>query len=155
MKKITLIILFLGPIAVSLKAQTANTNSPDRVRQNERRGDAVISTNFQNGESPNRPILVNDGGQHFQKQPIIVSDAPTIFNNVQDPYRSYAQQGNAMYINNSMFYNKDNFMLHANPVGNGHYTTPGNSNPINAELYREPEIPSRTIYSGHIRVRQY
>ena len=53
MKKITLIILFLGPIAVSLKAQTANTNSPDRVRQNERRGDAAISTNFQNGESPN------------------------------------------------------------------------------------------------------
>jgi|GEM_PF-6534768 len=157
MKKIILIISLLVPVAVSLKAQTANTYSSDRVRLDERRGDAVISNDLKNDRSPEnyRLFPVNDGGQHFQKRPITVTDAPTIFNNVQDSYRSYAPQGNAMYINNSMFYNKDNFMLNANPTGNGHYTSPGNSNPINSELYQEPESPSGTIYSGYIPVRKY
>ena len=157
MKKIILIISLQVPVAVSLKAQTANTYSSDRVRLDERRGDAVISNDLKNDRSPEnyRLFPVNDGGQHFQKHPITVTDAPTIFNNVHDPYRSYAQQGKAMYINNSMFYNKDNLMLNANPTGNGHYTTPGNSNPINAELYSEPETQSGTIYSGHLPIGEY
>jgi hypothetical protein len=89
-----------------------------------------------------------------QKNPVIVQDAPTIFPMSFDPYHSYADQGRAMYINNSQFYNRDNVLTSPVPVSNGQYFTPGNSNPINAEMNTAQPIPSTTIYSGYIPVRQ-
>lgn len=89
------------------------------------------------------------------KQPVIVDDAPTIFNIQVNPYYDYADQGRAMYINNSQFYNKDNVLTNQSPVGNGDYVQPGNSNPVNREMYQGSPAPSGTIYSGDIPVRQY
>jgi hypothetical protein len=91
----------------------------------------------------------------YQKQPIIIDDAPTIFNNAPQPYQEYADQGSRMYINNSQFYNKDNTFQNAIPTGNGLYVTPGNSNPINQDMHQGPAAPSGTIYSGYIPVRDY
>jgi hypothetical protein len=91
-----------------------------------------------------------------QKPPVIVEDAPTIFTWDHNPYLEFADQGNRMYINNSQFYNKDNILQNRGiPASNGMYVAPGNSNPINKEMYQGPAAPSGTIYSGHIPVRDY
>ena len=100
-------------------------------------------------------LAAEDSEAQYQKQPIIIEDAPTIFNNLPQPYLEYADQGSRMYINNSQFYNKDNFFQNAIPTGNGFYVRPGNSNPVNRDLNQGPVAPSGTIYSGHIPVRDY
>jgi hypothetical protein len=89
------------------------------------------------------------------KQPVIVESSPTIFNYSYNPYYDYADQGTRMYINNSQFYNKDNQITNTVPVGNGDYVKPGNSNPVNRDVYQGSEQPSGTIYSGSIPVRSY
>lgn len=90
-----------------------------------------------------------------EKRPIIVSESPTIFNTGFDPYYNYADQGRAMYINNSQFYNKGNIISNPYPASNGYYVQPGNSNPVNQNLYQGEPFPSGTIYSGYIPVRDY
>jgi hypothetical protein len=90
-----------------------------------------------------------------QKRPVIVENAPTLSNFQTAPYKDYSDQGRRMYENNSQFYNKDNIITNAIPVGNGDYTQPGNSNPINQDMYEDITVPSGTIYSGYIPVRQY
>lgn len=89
-----------------------------------------------------------------QKQSVVVDDAPTIFPTSFNPYHSYADQGRAMYINNSHFYNSDNLHRSPLPVSNGQYFAPGNSNPVNQELYEAPALPSTTIYGGYVPIRQ-
>jgi hypothetical protein len=89
------------------------------------------------------------------KQPVIVESSPTIFNYSYNPYYDYADQGTRMYINNSQFYNKDNQITNTVPVDNGDYVKPGNSNPVNRDVYQGSEQPSGTIYSGSIPVRSY
>jgi hypothetical protein len=89
------------------------------------------------------------------KQPVIVESSPTIFNYSYDPYYDYADQGARMYINNSQFYNKDNQITNTVPVGNGNYVKPGNSTPINRDMFQRNEQPSGTIYSGTIPIRSY
>ncbi|HTM66520.1 MAG TPA: hypothetical protein VL093_09385 [Flavipsychrobacter sp.] len=89
------------------------------------------------------------------KQPVIVESSPTIFNYSYNAYYDYADQGTRMYINNSQFYNKDNQITNSVPVGNGNYVKPGNSTPINRDMYQGAEQPSGTIYSGPIPVRSY
>lgn len=89
------------------------------------------------------------------KEPINVRSVPTLFNKNFDPYRNYADQGRAMYINNSAFYNKDNIITNNFPVSNGRYMQPGNSNPVNHDMNERNVFPSGTIYSGFIPIRGY
>jgi hypothetical protein len=89
------------------------------------------------------------------KMPIPVENARSIFNTVPDLYADYTDQGSRMYINNPHFYQKDNFFRNAVPTGNGFYVQPGNSNPINQELYQGVPEPSGTIFSGYIPIRTY
>jgi len=89
------------------------------------------------------------------KSPVIVNDAPTLFNTASNGYYDYADQGKRMYENNSQFYNKDNVQTHTFPTSNGQYIKPGNSNPMNQELYQGAQAPSGTIYSGYVPVRDY
>jgi len=75
-----------------------------------------------------------------------------------DPYSNYADQGRAMYQNNSQFYNKDNILTSDVPRGNGDYTQPGNSNPINHDIYSNNDntggyIGTYDIYSDGILIR--
>jgi|GEM_PF-2270487 len=88
------------------------------------------------------------------KQPVYVDDAPSVFNYTYDAYYNYADQGQAMYQNNPHFYQKDNFSRDFPDPGNGFYTRPGNSNPVNQQLYDGPPAPATTIYSGYIPVRE-
>jgi hypothetical protein len=90
-----------------------------------------------------------------QKRPVVVYDAPSIYNQANIGYRDYADQGSRMYENNNQFYNKDNFITNPVPVGNGDYVQPGNSTPVNYEMYESAPAPSGTIYSGYVPVRQY
>ncbi|RYY26978.1 MAG: hypothetical protein EOO04_10025 [Chitinophagaceae bacterium] len=89
-----------------------------------------------------------------QKEPIYLDNGPTVFEYNYDPYYSYADQGQAMYQNNSQFYNKDNVLRSPSPVGNGQYVTPGNSNPLNQNLYRNEETSTVILYNGHVPVRE-
>ena len=90
-----------------------------------------------------------------QKAPVVVVDAPTLFNIHSNPNYDYADQGRRMYINNSQFQNKDNVFSNPVPTGNGQYITPGNSNPVNQDLNSGEPMPSGTIYSGYIPVRSF
>ncbi len=85
---------------------------------------------------------------------VVVDESPTILDMSFNPYYDYSQQGNASYINNSQFYNKDNFISSPLPAANGYYERPGNSNAINNELYDKGNhindhsiAPSGTIYN--------
>ena len=89
------------------------------------------------------------------KEPVIVEHSPTLFNTIYDPYFDYADQGSRMYINNSQFYNKDNIITGSFPASNGQYMKPGNSNPINKNMNEGAPLPSGTIYSGYLPVRDY
>ena len=90
-----------------------------------------------------------------QKSPIIVENAPTIFNISYNPYYSYADQGQPTYINNSHFYNQSNTIYNHFPTGNGNYINPGNSNSLNSDLYRGEFIRSGIIYSGYVPVKTF
>lgn len=89
------------------------------------------------------------------KRPVVVENSRSVFNRSFDTYKNYADQGNAIYINNSQFYNKDNFITNPFPRGNGEYTQPSNSNPINQNMNQQTPTPSGIIYSGYIPVREY
>jgi len=89
------------------------------------------------------------------KDPVTVNDAPTLFNTSYNAYYDYADQGSRMYENNSQFYNKDNTITNVIPVSNGQYIQPGNSNPVNQDMYQGSPAPSGTIYSGYIPVKDY
>ena len=85
---------------------------------------------------------------------------PTVLsvNRPMDTYSNHADQGRATYQNNSQFYNKDNVLSSAAPRGNGDYYQPGNSNPINHDIYSNNDntgenIGTYDIYSGGILIR--
>lgn len=101
-------------------------------------------------------LIATSASAQYHKIPVIVDDVPSIFTLAPIPYLEFADQGNRMYINNSQFYNKDNVLRSRGiPPSNGMYVTPGNSNPINREMYQGVPAPSGTIYSGHVPVREY
>jgi len=91
----------------------------------------------------------------YNKAPVQVENVPTLNNMRYNPNYDHSDQGRRMYINNSQFQNKDNTVSQYMPVSNGQYVKPGNSNPINRELYNGESIPSGTIYSGFVPVRTY
>jgi hypothetical protein len=100
-------------------------------------------------------LMTTTANAQQNKAPIRVYDAPTLSNASANLYYDYADQGQRMYQNNSHFQNKDNVMTHRFPASNGQYVTPGNSNPINQNMNDGSLIPSGTIYSGYIPIRDY
>lgn len=88
------------------------------------------------------------------KRPVIVEQNITNKQQTIDLFANYADQGKAMYFNNSLFYNKDNKLLNNAPVSNGRYERPGYNNDVNRNnLNTLP--PSGIIYSGVIPIRTF
>jgi len=100
-------------------------------------------------------VVSNTVFAQANKSPVVVEDAPTLLNTSANLYYDYADQGQRMYINNSHFQNKDNIITADFPASNGQYIVPGNSNPINRNMNDGSLIPSGTIYSGYIPIRDY
>ena len=72
-----------------------------------------------------------------------------------DVYQEHGLQGNRSYENNSHFYNQHNLILQNQTLtGNGQYWDPGNSNPVNRELYDGEAPRSIIILNGPFRMEK-
>lgn len=65
--------------------------------------------------------------------PVYLDNTSPVTTNV---YAEHGQQGNEMFQNNSQWYNKDNTPPNSiAPSSNAQYNQPGNSNPLNNQMY--------------------